>query len=205
MESAVARAAEIARPRRHRPSLAGVRVLRPVRELRGARRALRAARAGRRGPGGDDGRRIEDAMARKLASDKILFAAAGRALALRLRHDLQRVRRLGGGERRAAPTATCQADRGARRGRARRVRRLPRSTTAASRAPWVVYGAFGLAWRALRRARSSARRSTTRAAGSPLGPVMLQPSEFLKIGARPRPRVADRAARSRRGGVRSAR
>ena len=83
----------------------------------GARHFARA-RARRRARGAGS-------MARKLACDKILFVGVRRAVALRLRDDLQRVgrlRRADGGQPVPVPH---QADRGARRWEARRVRGVP--------------------------------------------------------------------------------
>ena len=90
-------------------------------------------------------------MARKLASDKILFAAPGRAVSLRVRDDLQRLGRLRGRDRRQPLPLPAQADRRAGRRRARGLRRLRATDYRRLAQPWVVYGAYGARAAALRR------------------------------------------------------
>ena len=134
-------------------------------------------------------------MARKLASDKVLFVALV-ALSLFgciMIYSASAVSVRGDG-RQPVPLPH-QADRALAVGGARGVRRLRAPTTTVSPVPWVVYGGYG------RRSRSA---SSCSSAADQRGPalararaVTFQPSEFAedRPGPRAPPRGGDRPAR----------
>ena len=167
---------------RHGPALAGVRLVRPVQELRRARPPLRGARA-RSGEalgvafpdhGGDSRWRVSSRPTRPLRGPR-------GALALRLRHDLQRLGGVGGEKPRAIPYRFLIKQIAALAcGGAWRPSSSTRTDYRKFARPWVVYGAYAVTLLAGRPTPCSGRRSTGRGGGSPRGLRCCSPRSFSR-------------------------
>ena len=151
-------------------------------EERGATSPRSRVRAG----GGEVGR-----MARKLASDKILFAALVALSLFGCVMIYSASARLGRRDVGQPVPIPRQADRGARRRAGSRRSWCTAPTTASSRGRWIVYGAYAARFGSAPPSLCSPPINGARR-WLPLGVTMLQPSELLKVAPGPRPRLPAR-------------